>query len=112
MRFRLTKSEVRVLCEVGSIEEQTAFDSSFFTYRVKASNKHDNLYATIEGSVITLNIPNTLLNNWYTDDNVGFYHTQTNSNGSKLSLILEKDFVCMDEKGEDQSDNYPNPKMM
>jgi hypothetical protein len=23
---------------------------------------------------------------------------------------LEKDFTCLDETGEDQSDNYPNPK--
>jgi hypothetical protein len=32
-------------------------------------------------------------------------------NGKELFLLLEKDFVCLDETIEDQSDNYPNPLM-
>lgn len=42
---------------------------------------------------------------------VGFYHTQTLDDGQKLNLTLEKDFVCLDERSEDQSDNYPNPRL-
>jgi len=37
-------------------------------------------------------------------DKVGF----ENADG-KLHLLVEKDFVCLDEVAEDQSDNYPNP---
>jgi len=29
--------------------------------------------------------------------------------GVQLHLLLEKDFVCLDNTAEDQSDNYPNP---
>jgi hypothetical protein len=30
--------------------------------------------------------------------------------GEMLSILVEKDFSClMDRKGEDESDNYPNP---
>ena len=41
---------------------------------------------------------------------VGFSHIFVLNSGTKLKLLVEKDFVCMDETVEDQSDNYPNPK--
>ena len=112
VRFRLTKSEVQRLCGTGTVEEKTEFDGSFFYYAVKASKKHDNLHASFLDGTIILHIPITLLNNWNTNEKVGFYHTQRLNGGSGLMLTLEKDFVCMDKTAEDQSDNYPNPKMM
>ena len=39
----------------------------------------------------------------------GFQHKQALSNGKELFLLVEKDFVCLDNTFEDQSDNYPNP---
>ena len=112
VRFRLTKSEVKALCEKGFIEEKTDFDESSFSYSVRASEEHNELHASFLNGSVILFVPNTLLSDWGTNEKVGFYHTQNNSNGSVLSLTLEKDFVCMDETVEDQSDNYPNPKMM
>jgi hypothetical protein len=29
--------------------------------------------------------------------------------GTLLTLLIEKDFACLDHVDEDQSDNYPNP---
>lgn len=29
----------------------------------------------------------------------------------KVNLLIEKDFVCIDNTTEDQSDNYPNPSL-
>ena len=112
VRFRLTKSEVHRLCEEGIIEEKTEFNESSFIYSVKASAQHDNLYASFFEGAIVLYIPNLLLKNWNVNDKVGFYNTRKLKNGKDLMLTLEKDFVCMDETVEDQSDNYPNPKMM
>jgi len=37
-------------------------------------------------------------------DRVGF-----ENHDAGLHLLVEKDFVCLDEVNEDQSDNYPNP---
>jgi hypothetical protein len=31
------------------------------------------------------------------------------NNYGGLFLLVEKDFTCLDEVAEDQSDNYPNP---
>ncbi|MFT5833421.1 MAG: hypothetical protein ACI97N_001048, partial [Cognaticolwellia sp.] len=46
------------------------------------------------------------------NNQVGFKYEMPLENGEILSLLLEKDFVCLDERGEDESDNYPNPKAM
>ena len=37
-------------------------------------------------------------------------HYEDLSNGDKFFLLLEKDFACLDNTHEDQSDKYPNPK--
>jgi hypothetical protein len=47
--------------------------------------------------------------NWTDTDLVGFQHEYDLRNGTKLFLLVEKDFVCLDNTFEDQSDNYPNP---
>jgi len=91
--------------------EKTAFNESNFVYAVKVSDKYDNLHASFLNLGIILFIPKKILGGWHLNGQVGFYHSQTLNDGEQLRLILEKDFVCMDEVIEDQSDNYPNPKM-
>ncbi len=111
VRFRLTKTEVNNLCEKGYVEEKTPFDEATFCYAVKESQE-DTLSASFNNNAIVLHIPSAMLNNWHIKDTVGFYHNQQLKDGSELVLTLEKDFVCMDETVEDQSDNYPNPKAL
>lgn len=112
VRFRLTKTEVQSLCERGISREKTTFNESNFVYAVKVSDKYDNLHASFLNLGIILFLPQTILSDWYLNEQVGFYHSQTLESGQKLELKLEKDFVCMDKTTENQSDNYPNPKMI
>lgn len=111
VRFRLTKTEVRAVCEQGLCREKTQFNESHFVYAVNASEKHDNLHAAFLNQGIILFVPKDMISNWYTNDQVGFYHVQMLDNGQELELTLEKDFVCLDERAEDESDNYPNPRL-
>ncbi|WP_373517059.1 hypothetical protein [Pricia sp.] len=110
VRFRLTQTEVKAVCDMDMVREETQFNEAHFVYAVKASNVHDHLTASFADQVITLFVPKDTLNDWYTNDQVGFYHTEILDNGQKLDLILEKDFVCLDDRAEDESDNYPNPR--
>ena len=112
VRFRLTKTEVKNLCEKGISKEKTAFNESNFVYAVKVSDAHENLHASFLNQGIVLFINKKILGDWYENEQVGFYHTQGLDNGEQLTLTLEKDFVCMDQTLEDQSDNYPNPKLL
>ncbi len=111
VRFRLTQTEVRAICERDMVREKTQFNEAHFVYAVKASNQHDNLQASFFDQGIILFVPKDTLTDWYTNDQVGFYHTQILNNGQKLELTLEKDFVCLDDRAEDETDNYPNPRL-
>ena len=110
IRFRLTKTEVEELCNKGRIEEVTHFKSNTFTYAVQQSQA-EGLSASMKANTITLYINEAQLQGWDTDNTVGFENVEKLDSNTGLSLLLEKDFVCLDQRLEDQSDNYPNPKM-
>lgn len=112
IRFRLTKTEVEKLCNKGVIEELTQFEKTSFFYAVKETTEKEELFGSFENNGILLYVPSILLKNWQHNATVGFYHNQRLKGGTELMLTLEKDFVCMDETVEDQSDNYPNPKAL
>lgn len=111
VRFRLTRSEVEIFCREGYYEEQTVLIGNVFKYAVKALDNIEDLSADFQHNTITMYLPKGETKTWANDARVGFRHELLLDNGQKLSLLLEKDFVCMDERGEDESDNYPNPKL-
>lgn len=49
-------------------------------------------------------MPDNLSAEWTSTDAVGFENYD-----NELFLLIEKDFKCLDNVAEDQSDNYPNP---
>lgn len=107
VRYRLTQSEVKTISETGYYQEQTPFPNGrVFTYALKTSPGIEQLDATFDGDTITMLMPESAAKSWFTDSRVG-YENDTPNGG--LHLLLEKDFVCLDETVEDQSDNYPHP---
>ncbi|MBT8187232.1 MAG: hypothetical protein HKP24_09615 [Croceitalea sp.] len=111
VRFRLTKTEVATLCNTGSIQEKTVFGANKFIYKVKLDAQAQQLTANFSNNTITMVLPANITQNWENNDRVGFEHEQPLNHGEKLYLLIEKDFTCLDNTMEDQSDNYPNPKL-
>ncbi|MFD2099107.1 DUF7009 family protein [Flagellimonas iocasae] len=109
IRYRLTKTEVEIFCKDGSYQETTDFGSVLFTYVLKAKKAIASLEASFENNIITLYLPDEAQATWATSDRVGYQGLMDFTDGKQLSLLVEKDFVCLDETIEDQSDNYPNP---
>ncbi|MBC8769454.1 hypothetical protein H4O18_15760 [Arenibacter sp. BSSL-BM3] len=110
IRYRLTRSEVTALQVKGSFEEHTAFNGKNFGYRVMAKEGINALEADFQEDTITLFLPKLESEKWPDIDRVGYSNDMILDNGQTLRLLLEKDFVCLDERVEDQSDNYPNPE--
>jgi len=108
VRFRLTPTEVKRFCEEGSIEKTTQFSTTTFTYGVK-QKQIETLQVDFNDNTITLNVPVDFAKDWNGNDVVGLEHSEDLSDGSKFFLLLEKDFACLDNTHEDQSDKYPNP---
>ncbi|MGV3762053.1 DUF7009 family protein [Parapedobacter sp.] len=105
LRYRLTRSEVAELQTLGRLEEHTAFDGKTFTYAIETASS-DRLSADFIESTIVLKMPKTMIDELYHTDKVGF-----GDKSGAVSLLVEKDFACIDNTEEDQSDNYPNPSL-
>lgn len=111
LRLRLTKTEVKTFCETGKFEQQTIFLENTLTYRLVKGIHQDIKASFIDNSMI-ISISETLAQDWDENERIGFEHLQELTNGETLFLLIEKDFVCLDETVEDQSDNYTNPKSL
>ncbi len=111
VRYRLTKSEVEMFCKQGSYEEVTEFGSKRLVYALMAKEGIQDLEADYIEDTITVYVPWKELENWATNNRVGFSNSVDWNDTTKLSLLVEKDFTCLDNTIEDQSDNYPNPRL-
>ncbi|WP_340200618.1 DUF7009 family protein [Ascidiimonas sp. W6] len=111
VRFRLTKTEVETFAKTGIYEEHTYFGNKVFTYRLKAKDSISELYADFINDIITIYFPSSQSTIWATSNRVGFSNEVDWNDNNALSLLVEKDFTCLDSTIEDQSDNYPNPKL-
>lgn len=110
VRLRLTKTEVEIFSKTGVYEEKTQFGSTMLTYKLQAKSDVQELEADFIDDTITVSIPDDAQQTWANSNRVGYNNKVDWADDSKLSLLVEKDFTCLDETIEDQSDNYPNPR--
>jgi hypothetical protein len=103
IRYRLTRTDVKDLAATGYIDDKVNFGGQSLSYAIQAT-EGDALKSTYENNKITLFMPQSMISELQNTDKVGF----ENSSGA-LYLLVEKDFTCLDNVAEDQSDNYPNP---
>jgi hypothetical protein len=103
LRYRLTKSDIANLDVDGYLKEQTNFTNQPFGYALKVTESA-TLTAEYLNNTITLFMPKLMLTELVNTNKVGF----ADKDGS-LQLLIEKDFTCLDNVEEDQSDNFPNP---
>jgi hypothetical protein len=109
LRYRLTRTEVERLSETGLVEEKITFGDSVLTYAL-CTTESGALSATFSDNRITVFLPSAFANEWVHSDKVGFdARLPLNGEEEDLYLLIEKDFTCLDNVEEDQSDNYPNP---
>ena len=109
LRIRLTKTEVGKLADTGYLEEQTLFAGNKLVYALLSVDSGNELSATLDANKITMFVPHELIKDWPQNNVVGFNASMTVSENETLYLLLEKDFVCIEETMEDQSDHYGNP---
>ncbi len=103
LRYRLTRSDVARFAESGYLADKVDFGGNSLTYALQLTDD-EQLSATFENNVIVLFMPQNIISEWINTDRTGF-----ENNSGPLHLLIEKDFTCLDNVTEDQSDNYPNP---
>ncbi|WP_183562607.1 DUF7009 family protein [Mucilaginibacter sp. SP1R1] len=103
LRYRLTRTDTTRLAEEGYLQEKVDFGSQQLFYVLRVIDE-EQLSATFKDATITMYVPKKLILEFADTDKVGFEGTH-----GSLHLLVEKDFTCLDDVTEDQSDNYPNP---
>jgi hypothetical protein len=89
----------------GYIEEIVDFGVSQLTYALQKGTA-PALWAEFTNNKIIIFMPSVWADEWIATDRIGF------DQKGPLYLLVEKDFQCIDNVAEDQSDNYPNPSLV
>jgi len=112
IRLRLKRGEVDRIAAGISIVEETHFPDSVLTYRLEAS-ENSNISASFDNGSLIVRLPKSKALDWAGTDEVSLYAEQKLSGMAPLSLLIEKDFRCI-EPGhhrdcEDDEDTFPHP---
>jgi hypothetical protein len=91
------------LSHEGYLEDKTNFGDRQLVYVIQKTNDKE-LSAFFNDNVICLQVPAKMIGELHSTSRTGFDGKQ-----GDLYLLVEKDFTCLDNVDEDQSDNYPNP---
>lgn len=108
IRFRLTQSEVTDFGKKGSCLAVVQFpNSDDLTYQLTIADEMDSSFSDNQ---ISICLPEASVKSWIQSDQVGIKGELPLENGDKLSILVEKDFKCLTERAEDESDMFPNPR--
>jgi hypothetical protein len=115
IRLRLGRSEVQRVADGEVIEESTIFGPSkqeCFAYALSASPDAREVSASFANRRMVVRVPTSMIHQWATTDQVGIQSLQHTGNDDGLSILIEKDFECIDAApGESQEDAFPNPQL-
>jgi hypothetical protein len=111
IRYRLREPELEHFKEYGIVTEtiqlgEAPGDQLRFTL-VRSSNS-DITIQHVERTT-TIHVPQPLSDRWTDSDLVGFDAIIPIGNGDTLTVLVEKDFKCLDGTDEDNVGAYPNP---
>ena len=109
IRLRLSKPEVEKLAADGFLEERTPFGGKNFTYSLRTKAGIHALSANFKAGKINVFVPKIFIKEWAGNDVTGFDTYMPVSDVESLYILVEKDFKCVGNTTEDQSDNYQNP---
>ena len=112
MRLRLKRGEVDQLAAGTSVVEETHFPDAVLTYRLDVTES-STISATFDNGSLVVSLPRSKVLDWAGTDEVSLYAEQEISKSYSLSLLIEKDFKCL-EPGhhrdcEDDEDTFPHP---
>lgn len=112
IRLRLSRSDVAAAEQDGLVEGQTRFPGgSTFTFALEAE-RQGAAGAEFAGGRMVVRLPAKEISAWANDDEAVSLRAQVDlADGSRLDLLVEKDFQCLTARPEeDQSDLFTNPE--
>jgi hypothetical protein len=112
LRLRLKRGEVDRLAAGNKLVEETEFPGTVFSYSLELSDNED-MVASFDNGRIEISMPREIIPEWADTDLVTLYSEQELPGESKLEILVEKDFSCLEpghhRNCEDDQDTYPHP---
>jgi hypothetical protein len=111
LRFRLRQYDLTTLCNSGSIVERIEFGETAdeqISFSLEISND-ENMTIVYKNNRVQIFIPRDLLDEWTNTEKVGIAGDIATGMNRTVSVLIEKDFACLDANEEDNTGTYPNP---
>lgn len=111
IRFRLKEPEVKAFQQKGNVSEVLAFgdnESEQLKFTLLESDT-DNINVQFQSNETTIFVPKAQAKKWTSTELVGFDAEVNTAKGKTVFILVEKDFMCMDGREEDNEGAYPNP---
>ena len=110
IRFRLSQTEMVQLVGNGAVSDSVQFSPEMRLDYGVAIRPVENLEVSFAGQSIQVAIPTAMARNWAAPEEVAIRGEQALTGDASLSILLEKDFVCLTPRdGEEDDDSFPNP---
>lgn len=112
LRFRASRSEVTRLLAGDCLEETIHFApqaNAKFTYALRRDPSVSTLTVQYTQDSVAILIPADQANTWGVTEQVGIAGDVSLGDIGSLSLLIEKDFACLDQNEEENQDAFPNP---
>jgi hypothetical protein len=112
LRLRVSQSDLARLIQSGRIEETIRFaadSNAKWSYALEHSENQKEISIAHHAQAVTVSIPSDSARDWATGDQVGIY-ADIDIGPARLSIIVEKDFACLDGSDRENIDTFPNPQ--
>ena len=108
LRIRISKTELDTLADGADVIAITDFGFKSIQFVLKKTDT-SGIVLTESQRAICLGIPINYVNRMHTSNKVGFQQRILLSNNLYLNCKIEKDYKCLTERNEDESDLFINP---
>jgi len=111
LRLRLSRTDVERLMQDGVVEESTLLGGAIpFAYRLVVDAQVSEIRTGRYAQGIQVWIPKDIVLMWTSSEQVGVSAIETHSGGRETTVLIEKDFTCLNPRqGQDDQDTFPNP---
>ncbi|NME72491.1 DUF7009 family protein [Flammeovirga aprica] len=108
IRLRLNKVDLDTLYNDGEVWTVSQLGKTTFSYGVR-SVEQGEMSVEMEDNRLQFRLNVDQIKEWHSSNKVGYSSVQENEDGSSLKLLIEKDFKCLTDRDEDESNNFENP---
>lgn len=112
IRFRLSEPEVYAFSEVHQVQAAlniNPLEKNNLRYSLNCDAAFTNSNIEFNLNELKINVPLNDVKSWAASDQVGLEYPVIVPSGEDFTILIEKDFQCLTERGEDESKLFPNP---